>query len=136
MEKLIYLDNNATTKIDSRVLEKMLPYMDELYANPSSAHSFGLSILKEIDNARNVISSLINVNPNDLIFTSGSTESINLAIKGYALQNISRGNHIVSVTTEHKASLETLAYLEQLGFEISLVPVNSDGLVKVSDIEK
>jgi cysteine desulfurase len=136
MEKIVYLDNNATTRTDPRVVAKMLPYFSEFYGNPSSAHSFGSYSSKQIDSAKDQIASLIHADPRNLIFTSGATESINLAIKGYATQNIEKGNHIITVKTEHKAVLDTCNYLEQIGFEISYLPVDQAGLVDLSELKQ
>ncbi len=128
----IYLDNNATTKTDDRVVEAMLPYFTELYANASSSHSFGLKILNDIQNARLKVANLINAGPPEIVFTSGGTESINIALQGFAVANQQNGNHIITVETEHKATLETCKYLESIGFEISYLPVISDGLIDLN----
>lgn len=133
---LIYLDNNSTTKIDDRVVEAMLPYLYELYANPSSTHNFGFQINKAIQNARNSIAELINSNPNDIVFTSGGTESINLALKGFAFANQDKGRHIITVKTEHKAVLDTCKYLESVGFTITYLPVNSIGVINLNDLKE
>lgn len=128
-DTLIYLDNNSTTQIDPRVLEEMMPYLTYNYGNASSSHQFGLDTNKAVKEARNNIANLIGAEPSEIIFTSGATESINLAIKGFALSNQHKGKHIITVETEHHAVLATCKYLETLGFEISYLPVNGDGLI-------
>jgi len=135
MESLIYLDNNSTTRIDDRVLEAMLPYFTDTYGNASSNHHFGLAINSSVSRAREKVAGLISANENDIIFTSSATESINLALKGFALANLDKGKHIITVETEHKAVLDTCKYLEALGFEISYLPVNRDGLIDLVSLK-
>ncbi|MDR7370136.1 cysteine desulfurase family protein [Flavobacterium aquidurense] len=120
----IYLDNNATTRLDERVLEAMLPYFTNSYANASSGHLAGLSVQEAIENAAWQTANLIGANEEEIIFTSGATESINLAIKGLANET---KKHIVTVGTEHKAVLETCRYMESIGFDVTYLPVNSAG---------
>lgn len=134
--RLIYLDNNSTTKIDDRVVEAMLPYLKEFYGNPSSSHSFGLQINKAIQDARTSVAELINSNPNEIVFTSGGTESINLALKGYAFANQDKGRHIITVKTEHKAILDSCKYLESVGFTITYLCVNSNGIINLNDLKE
>jgi cysteine desulfurase len=122
----IYLDNNATTRLDGRVLDAMLPYFTDLYANANSSHLAGLEIQEAIENATWQTATLIGAKKEEIIFTSGATESINLAIKGLANEN---KKHIVTVATEHKAVLETCYYMEGIGFEVSYLPVASDGIL-------
>ena len=110
-----YLDNASTTKVDDHVLKEMLPYFTEYFGNASSNHSFGKRAKEAIDKSRSQVANLINSNPNEIIFTSGATESINLALKGFTEANISKGNHIITVKTEHKAVLSTCEYLETKG---------------------
>lgn len=124
----IYLDNNATTRVDERVLEAMLPYFTDYYANPSSTHISGLTINEAVENAAWQTANLINADAQEIVFTSGATEAINLAIKGLEHQN---KKHIIAIKTEHKAVLETCSFMETIGFEISYLPVNSDGLLDV-----
>ncbi|MBB4802293.1 cysteine desulfurase [Flavobacterium nitrogenifigens] len=124
----IYLDNNATTRVDDRVLEAMLPYFRDYYANPSSTHIAGLTINEAIENASWQTANLINADAEEIVFTSGATEAINLAIKGLANQN---KKHIITIKTEHKAVLETCAFMESIGFEISYLTVNFDGLLDI-----
>lgn len=122
----IYLDNNATTRVDERVLEAMLPYFTQLYANASSQHIAGLTVNEAVENAVWQVADLINADAEEITFTSGATEAINLAIKGLANQD---RKHIITVATEHKAVLETCAFMESMGFEISYLPVGQDGLL-------
>lgn len=126
---MIYLDNNSTTPIDKRVLDEMMPYLIEVYGNPASNHEFGIKANNAIKEARKQISNLLNCEPSEIVFTSGATESINLAIKGVASSYQKRGKHIITVQTEHKAVLDTCEYLETQGFEITYLPVKSDGLI-------
>lgn len=125
----IYLDNNATTRIDDRVLNAMLPYFTDFYANAGSSHLAGLGIQEAIENAAWQTANLIGAKEEEIIFTSGATESINLAIKGLANED---KKHIVTVATEHKAVLETCRYMESIGFEITYLPVTSDGIIDIN----
>lgn len=129
MSKYIYLDNNSTTKVDDRVIEVITSSMKDNYANPSSAHQFGIESKRLIDKARNDVSELINSENQEIVFTSGATESINIAIKGIAMGNFTNRKKIVTVSTEHKAVLDTCSYLEQCGFEVVYLPVKKDGLI-------
>lgn len=122
----IYLDNNATTRVDERVFEAMLPYFTQLYANASSQHIAGLTVNEAVENAAWQVADLINADAEEITFTSGATEAINLAIKGLANQD---RKHIITVATEHKAVLETCAFMESIGFEISYLPVAQDGIL-------
>ena len=126
LQQTIYLDNNATTQLDQRVLDVMLPYFTTAYANASSSHLAGLTIHEAVENAAWQTANLIGANPEEIIFTSGATESINLAIKGLANQN---KKHIVTVSTEHKAVLDTCQFMESMGFEVTYLPVDSDGIL-------
>lgn len=126
LQQTIYLDNNATTQLDQRVLDVMLPYFTTAYANASSSHLAGLTIHEAVENAVWQTANLIGANPEEIIFTSGATESINLAIKGFSNQN---KKHIVTVSTEHKAVLDTCQFMESMGFEVSYLPVDSDGIL-------
>ena len=122
----IYLDNNATTRIDDRVLDVMLPYLSDSYANASSSHLAGLTIQEAVENAKWETANLIGAKEEEIIFTSGATESINLVIKGLA--NESR-KHIITVITEHKAVLETCRYMEETGSNLTYLPVAADGIL-------
>lgn len=126
---MIYLDNNATTKIDPEVLEVMLPYLTDNFANASSTHAFGLGASDAVKNARQQVADLIGAETHEIVFTSGATEAINLAIKGVAENYSSKGRHIVTVQTEHSAVLDVCKYLATKGFEVSFLSVKTDGLV-------
>ena len=120
----IYLDNHATTRVDPRVVEVMLPYFTEVYGNPGSAsHSFGAAAKDAVEEARAKIAAAIGARAKEIVWTSGATESNNLAIRGVAERHAARGQHIISVTTEHPAVLDPLAALARRGFEITLLPV-------------
>jgi len=127
--KIIYFDNNATTKVEDKVIDVMLPIMKEFYANPSSSHAFGKIAKQLINEARNNVSNLINCEPDEIVFTSGSTESINLAIRGLASSNYNSKKRIVTISSEHKAVLDTCKKLENEGFEIIYLPVKKDGTI-------
>ena len=125
----IYLDNNATTRLDERVLDVMLPYFTDFYANAGSSHLAGLQIQEDVENAAWQTANLIGAKGEEIIFTSGATESINLAIKGLVNEN---KKHIVTVATEHKAVLETCRYMESIGFHVTYLPVASDGILDIN----
>lgn len=132
----IYLDNNATTPMDPRVLEAMLPYFTENFGNAASRnHPFGWRAEEGVDYARNQIAELIGADEREIIFTSGATESDNLAIKGVADMYARKGNHIVTVVTEHKAVLDTARILEKQGKQVTYLPVNQDGLIDLNQLE-
>ena len=128
---MIYLDNNATTKIDPKVLEEMLPFLTDNFANASSTHAFGLIASEAVKNARQQMADLIGAEIHEIVFTSGATEAINLAIKGVAENYSNKGKHIITLQTEHSAVLDVCKYLETKGFEISFLPVKKDGLVDI-----
>lgn len=134
-ENIIYFDNNATTKTDDRVVEAMLPYFTSEYANPSSHHSFGQAVKQIVDNSRSKISSFLGVDPDEIIFASGATESINLAIKGIAESYQHKGKHIITTQTEHSAVLDVCKYLEERGFEVDYLQVDKTGLIDLSQLE-
>ncbi|TDO73329.1 cysteine desulfurase [Flavobacterium chryseum] len=125
-QQIIYLDNNATTRVDERVVEAMLPYFTENYANAGSSHLAGLTVNEAVENAAWQTANLIGANEDEIIFTSGATEAINLAIKGLSNQD---KKHIITVATEHKAVLETCRYMETIGFDVTYLPVTSDGFL-------
>jgi cysteine desulfurase len=133
----IYLDNNATTPCDPRVVEAMLPYFTEKFGNAASRnHSFGWTAEEAVDYAREQVAKLIGADPKEIIFTSGATEADNLAIKGVFEMYASRGNHIITCTTEHKAVLDTCKHIEKLGGQVTYLPVAADGLIDLNELEK
>src|SRR5258708_28506443 len=127
----IYLDNNATTPVDPRVLEAMLPYLNEFFGNAASAgHSFGRTALGAVTKARNSISQAINsADPREIVFTSGATESDNLAIKGVAEAYAEKGDHIITTQTEHTEGLATCNRPDAEGFRVTYLPVGAEGLI-------
>ncbi len=129
-----YLDFASTTPVDPRVLDAMLPFFSELYGNASSNHIYGSTVKKAVDSARASVASLINAEAREIYFTSGATESINWALKGFAEANSDRGNHIITVCTEHKTVLSTCDYLERKGFEVSYLPVDSNGVLSLDNL--
>lgn len=130
MEKrLIYLDNNATTPIDPIVLDSMMPFLTNHFANANSTHQFGLVAYEAVKIARDRVAGLIGAETNEVVFTSGATEAINIAIKGVAEAYSEKGKHIITLTTEHTAVLDTCKYLEKKGYEVTYLDVNSDGVL-------
>ena len=137
MHRPIYLDCQATTPVDERVLEAMLPYFRESFGNPASAgHLYGWEAAAAVKLAREAIADSINASPEEIIFTSGATEANNLAIKGVAEAYHQKGRHIITVQTEHRAILDPCAYLQSLGFEVSYLPVQADGLIDLLELEQ
>ncbi len=137
MQRPIYLDCHATTPVDERVLEVMLPYFRESFGNPASiGHLYGWEAESAVKLAREAIAKAINASPEEIIFTSGATEANNLAIKGVAEAYHQKGQHIITMQTEHSAVLDPCAYLESLGFEVTYLPVKSDGLVDLTELER
>lgn len=134
--EIIYLDNNATTPIDPRVLEEMMPFLTHNFANAASTHRFGVSAHEAVKKARKQVGDLIGADTHEIIFTSGATEAINLAIKGVAEAYAHKGNHIVTVSTEHSAVLDTCRYLETKGFEVTYLPVQNDGLLDLEVVKE
>lgn len=133
----IYLDNNATTPCDPRVVEEMLPYFSEKFGNAASRnHSFGWAAEEAVDYAREQVAKLINASPKEIIFTSGATEADNLALKGVYEMYASKGNHIITCTTEHKAVLDTCKHIEKQGGEVTYLPVAENGLIDLDALEK
>jgi len=132
----IYLDNNATTPMDPRVLEAMIPYFTEHFGNAASRnHPFGWEAEEAVDYAREQVAKLVNADPKEIIFTSGATEGDNLAIKGVYEMYASKGNHIITATTEHKAVLDTCKHIEKLGGEVTYLEVKADGLIDLAELE-
>lgn len=136
MERPIYIDCHATTPVDERVLEAMLPYFTEKFGNAaSSTHAYGWEAEAAVKQAREAIAQSINATPEEIVFTSGATESNNLAIKGVAEAYFSKGKHLITVQTEHNAVLDPCRYLETLGFEVTYLPVQADGLIDLAQLE-
>ncbi len=132
----IYLDNNATTPMDPRVLETMTPFFLEHFGNAASRnHPFGWEAEEAVDYAREQVAKLINADPKEIIFTSGATEGDNLAIKGVFEMYASKGNHIITATTEHKAVLDTCKHIEKSGGEVTYLQVKKDGLIDLKELE-
>ncbi|MBW0161749.1 MAG: IscS subfamily cysteine desulfurase [Sediminibacterium sp. Gen4] len=136
MKLPIYLDNNATTPMDPRVLEAMIPYFTEHFGNAASRnHSFGWQAEEAVDYAREQVAKLIGADPKEIIFTSGATEGDNLGIKGVFEMYASKGNHIITCTTEHKAVLDTCKHIERQGGEVTYLEVNPEGLIDLKQLE-
>lgn len=132
----IYLDNHSTTKIDDEVIEAMLPYFKEYYGNSSSkTHCFGWKADAAVERSRNIIAKNLGCLPEEIIFTSGATESNNLAIRGTAIYYRQKGNHIISTSIEHSSVFETVKYLEKQGFEITFIDPEPDGVINPSKVE-
>jgi cysteine desulfurase len=129
LKQMIYLDNNATTKIDPLVLETMMPFLTDNFANAASTHVFGVGANEAVKTARQQIAELIGAEVHEIVFTSGATEAINLAIKGVAEQYQTKGKHIITVQTEHSAVLDVCRYLETKGFTVTYLSVQPDGLI-------
>ncbi|NYF78917.1 IscS subfamily cysteine desulfurase [Granulicella arctica] len=133
----LYMDNHATTPMDPRVLEAMLPYFSGKFGNAASRnHAFGWEAEKAVETAREQIAKLIGCTPKEIIFTSGATESNNLALKGIAEMYRERGNHIITQATEHKAILDTCKKLEKQGYRVTYLPVQADGLIDIEDLKR
>lgn len=133
----IYLDCHATTPVDPRVLEAMLPYFTQHFGNPASVtHQYGWEAEAAVQQARETLAAAIHAAPEEIVFTSGATEANNLAIKGIAEAYLVKGRHIITVETEHNAVLDPCRYLQSLGFELTILPVQSDGLVDLDKLEQ
>ena len=136
MSNKIYLDYQATTPVDEKILKKMIPYFSENFGNPhSNNHEFGRSANSAVDEARANVANLINAETNEIVFTSGATESNNLAIKSIAKNYFEKDCQIITVKTEHKCVLESCHELEKEGFKVTYLDVNEDGIIKLSDLE-
>lgn len=131
----VYMDYGSASPVDSRALEAMMPYFDKDIGNPSSLHSAGRKAKRELENARGQVAVLIGSSPKSIIFTSGSTESNNLALRGAAMRYKDKGNHIVTTSVEHMSVMNPLKDLQRSGFEVTHVPVDKDGLVNVEKIK-
>ena len=133
----VYMDNQATTPVDPRVLDAMLPYFGESFGNAASRnHKFGWEAEEAVDRARAQVAALINASPKEIVFTSGATESDNLALKGVAEMYSQKGNHIITCVTEHKAIIDSAKHLEKNGVEVTFLPVGTDGLIDLDDLTK
>src|SRR5918993_12128 len=133
----VYLDNNATTQCDPRVVETMLPYFTQHFGNAASRnHQYGWQAEEAVDFAREQAAKLIGAGPKEIVFTSGSTEAVNLAIKGVFETYAVKGNHIITVVTEHKAVLDTCKHLEKKGASVTYLPVDSNGLINLNELEE
>ena len=131
----IYLDYNATTPIAKEVADAMRPFLDDYFGNPSSSHAYGVKTKLAVEKARSQVAHLLNCEPSEIVFTSGGTESNNYAIKGIAFANQKKGNHIITSSVEHPAVFEVCKYLERFGFEITYLPVDEYGIIRIADLE-
>ena len=136
MSRRVYMDNAATTPIRKEVLDAMMPYLTDMYGNPSSSYSFAKEVKKKIENARTQISELINCAPGEVFFTSGGTESDNWAIKAIAEKYAEKGKHIITTKIEHHAVLSTVHWLEKYGFEVTYLNVDKCGLIDLDELER
>jgi cysteine desulfurase len=135
-ENPVYLDYQATTPTDPRVVEAMMPYFTQKFGNPHSRnHAYGWDAEEAVEDARKQVADLIGANPKEIIFTSGATESNNLAIKGVAQFYKGKRNHIITCVTEHKCVLDTCRHLEQDGFEVTYLPVKENGLIDLDELK-
>src|SRR5688572_1974615 len=133
----IYLDHSATTPVDPRVLEAMIPYFTEKFGNAASRnHAFGWVTEEAVEDSREQVAKLINASEKEIIFTSGATESNNLAIKGVFEMYREKGNHIITVVTEHKSVLDACKHIEKMGAEVTYLTVKADGLIDLEQLEK
>lgn len=133
--KQIYLDNNATTRVRPEVLEAMLPFYKEQFGNPSSVHWAGRAVTGAVEKAREQVAALINCSPAEIVFTSCGSEGDNMALKGTLDALREKGNHIITTAVEHPAVLETCRYLEKVGYEVTYLPVDNDGMLDLADLE-
>ena len=138
--KKVYMDYGASTPVDKEVLSEMLPYFDKIYGNPSSIHGFGREAFDAVEDAREKVANLISAKPDEIVFTSGGTESDNLGVKGVAFKNKnkrgSKGYHIITCAIEHPAVLETCKHMEKLGFNVKFLPVDEYGVIDLDELEK
>lgn len=136
MDKIIYLDNAATTKVDHEVLEAMLPYFEQVYGNASSIYRFAGQAKKAVDDAREVVADYLGAKPKEIYFTAGGSESDNWALKATAYAKKDKGRHIITSKIEHHAILHTCQYLEKQGFEVTYLDVDENGVVKLDELKK
>jgi cysteine desulfurase NifS/selenium donor protein len=132
----VYLDYNATTPVDREVAAAMMPFMEKMFGNPSSSHVYGIQVRKAVEEARGQVAELLHCFPDEVVFTSGGTESNNQAIKGLALAVRHKGNHIITSSIEHPSVIEVCRYLEKTGFKITYLPVDEYGIIDPADLEK
>src|SRR5579883_3115669 len=133
----IYMDNHATTPLDPRVLEAMMPFLTNKFGNAASRnHQFGWEAEQAVEEARKQIAALIGADPREIVITSGATESDNLAVKGVAYMYREKGDHIITAVTEHKAVLDTCKRLEKYGYRVTYLPVQKDGLIDLEDLKR
>lgn len=135
MSELIYLDNAATTKVAPEVYEAMNPYFEEYYGNAASVYRFAGESKKAVENARKEVADFLGAKPNEIYFTGGGSESDNWALKGIAFSQRKKGKHIITSAIEHHAILHTCEYLEKLGYEITYVGVDENGIIKLDELE-
>jgi len=135
-QKRIYMDHAATTRVDPTVVDAMLPYFTQHFGNASSLHAFGREAYNAMETARSKVAKLIGAEKDEVIFTAGGTESDNMAVKGIAFRNRSKGKHIITTKIEHPAIMETCSYIETVGFRVTYLPVDSSGLTDLSELEK
>lgn len=136
MQRTIYLDHSATTFVDERVLNKMIPYFNLSYGNPSSMYGIGRQNKRAIENARSIVASQLKCKSKEIYFTSCGSESDNLALKGIAYANKEKGKHIITSKIEHPAILNTCKTLEKQGFEVTYLNVDSNGFIRIDELEK
>lgn len=132
---MIYLDYNATTPVAPEVAEAMKPYLSEFFGNPSSSHWFGQQTKSAVETSRSKLAKMLNCDSSEIVFTSGGSESNNYALKGYAFANRDKGNHIITTQIEHPAIIEVCKFIESQGFEITYLPVDETGRVRVEDVK-
>ena len=133
--RYVYMDHSATTAVDSSVLEAMLPFFSDKFGNPNSIHSLGRESRKAVDAARGKVASLIGADPGEIIFTGGGSEADNLAIKGAAFSHRDKGRHIITTAVEHHAVLDAFEWLHKEGFDVTVLPVDETGMVRIQDLE-
>ncbi len=133
--RYVYMDHSATTAVDSSVLEAMLPFFSDKFGNPNSIHSWGRESRKAVDAARGKVASLIGADPGEIIFTGGGSEADNLAIKGAAFTHRDKGRHIITTAVEHHAVLDAFEWLHKEGFDVTVLPVDKAGMVRIQDLE-
>ncbi len=132
----IYMDHSATTFVDRSVLERMLPFFSEKYGNPNSVHSWGREVRASLDQAREAVARLVNAEPREVLFTGGGSEADNLAIKGVAEIYSEKGRHVITTAIEHHAVLDTVKWLGKHGYDVTILPVDGEGLVSVEDFRR